>query len=314
MHHARVNGIELAYEVIGVGEPLLLIHGVHIADAMRPLVDEPALRRFRRIRYHRRGLGESTRPAETAPTTVPEQAEDARALLDHVGVDHAHVVGHSGGAMIALELAARHPTRISSLSLLEPVLPGTPSSAQFVEALSPLVERYAGADVAGAVHGFFALIGDSDWRETIERAVPGAVTQAVKDAATFFESEVLGLPGWVFGPGRAAAIRCPVLSVLGTASGPLFAEGRDLLHAWFPDCRDADIAGATHLLQMEAPRVVAEAIATFVSRSAEPFALGPGRGSGMPARPVALVTEAAGLERVTDRPEDGEALGDVPSA
>jgi hypothetical protein len=40
----------------------------------------------------------------------------------------------------------------------------------------------------------------------------------------------------------------------------------------------------------------------------------PGRGCGMPARPVALVTEMAGLERVTDRPEDGEAPGDVPFA
>ena len=55
MEHAKVNGIELAYEVVGSGEPMLLIHGAHLADALQPLVTEPALERFQRVRYHRRG-------------------------------------------------------------------------------------------------------------------------------------------------------------------------------------------------------------------------------------------------------------------
>jgi pimeloyl-ACP methyl ester carboxylesterase len=114
------------------------------------------------------------------------------------------------------------------------------------------------------VHGFLALEGDRNWRATIERAVPGGVAQAVKDAATFFESELPAGPRWTFGPEQAAAITCPVLSVLGGQSGPLFVEGRQLLHAWFPACQDADIVGATHLLPMEAPGPVAAAIAAFL--------------------------------------------------
>jgi pimeloyl-ACP methyl ester carboxylesterase len=106
MEHAKINGIELAHEVVGSGEAVLLIHGSHIADALQPLVAEPALKRFRRIRYHRRGLGESTRPVEAGPTSVAVQAEGAVGLLDHVGADRAHVVGHSLGGAIALELAA----------------------------------------------------------------------------------------------------------------------------------------------------------------------------------------------------------------
>jgi hypothetical protein len=47
------------------------------------------------------------------------------------------------------------------------------------------------------------------------------------------------------GTRTAAAITCPVLSMLGSQSSPLFVEGRQLLHAWFPACQDADIAGAT---------------------------------------------------------------------
>ena len=264
MEHAKVNGVELEYEVVGSGAPMLFIHGAHLADALQPLVMEPALERFQRIRYHRRGLGGSTRPVDAGPTSVAVQASDAVELLAHLGADRAHVVGHSLGGAIALELAAHHPTRVASLVLLEPVLLTTPAGAAFARAMAPLVERYQAGDAEGAVHGFLAFEGDRNWRATIERAVPGGIAQAVKDAATFFESEVPGVPEWTFGPEQATAITCPVLSVLGSNSSPLFVEGRQLLHAWFPACQDADILGATHLLQMQAPGPVAAAIAAFL--------------------------------------------------
>ena len=191
------------------------------------------------------------------------QAEDAVGLLDHLGVDRAHLVGHSFGGAIALELAAQHPTRVASLVLLEPAFLTTPAGAAFRRAVAPLIDRYQAGDPEGAVHGFLALVGDRDWRAIIERTVPGGIAQAVKDAATFFETELTG-PTWTFGPEQAVAITCPVLSVLGSDSSPLFVEGRRLLHAWFPDCQDADIVGATHLLPMEAPGPVAAAIAAFL--------------------------------------------------
>jgi pimeloyl-ACP methyl ester carboxylesterase len=260
----RVNGVEPEYEIVGWGEPMLLIHGAHLADALQPLMAEPALERFQRIRYHRRGLGGSTRPVEAGPTSIAVQAQDAVGLLDHVRVDRAHVVGHSLGGAIALEVAAGHPARVASLVLLEPMFLATPAGAAFARAMAPLIERYEAGDAEGAVHGFLALVGDRSWRATIDQTVPGGIAQAVKDAATFFETEVPGVSSWTFGPERAAAITCPVLSVLGSNSSPLFVEGRQLLHAWFPACRDADILGATHLLQMQAPGPVAAAIAAFL--------------------------------------------------
>ena len=162
-----------------------------------------------------------------------------------------------------MELAAQHPTRVASLTLLEPVLLMTRAGAALVRSMVPLIERYKAGDAEGAVHGFLALVGDRSWREAIEQTVPGGIAQAVKDAATFFERELTG-PTWTFGPEQAAAITCPVLSVLGSNSTPLFVEGRQLLHAWFPACQDANIVGATHLLQMQAPGPVAAAIAAFL--------------------------------------------------
>ena len=119
--------------------------------------------------------------------------------------------------------------------------------------------------MTGAVHGFFAVLGP-DWRTAIDRALPGGIEQAEKDASTFFEIDLVEGAQWSFGPEQAAAISCPVLSVLGTASGPLFADGRAQLHEWFPQCQDADITVETHYLPMEAPRAVATAIAAFLRK------------------------------------------------
>jgi pimeloyl-ACP methyl ester carboxylesterase len=189
---------------------MLLIHGAHIADALQPLVTEPALQRFQRIRYHRRGLGGSTYPVDAGPTSVAVQAEDAVGLLDHLGVDRAHVVGHSFGGAIALELAAQQPARVASLVLLEPAFLTTPAGAAFAHAVAPLSDRYQAGDAEGAVHGFLALVGDRNWRAAIEQTVPGGIAQAVKDATTFFETELTG-PMWTFGPEQAAAITCDVV-------------------------------------------------------------------------------------------------------
>ena len=65
---------------------------------------------------------------------------------------------------------------------------------------------------------------------------------------------------------QGSAISCPVLSVLGTASVPLFADGRAQLHEWFPQCQDADITVVTHHLHLEAPGAVARAIAAFLQK------------------------------------------------
>ena len=262
MNRAHVNDVELEYEVRGDGEPVLLIHGSHIANAMTPLLDEPALEGFQLIHYHRRGYAGSSRSPR--PSSIEVIADDAASLLDHLGVADAHVVGHSAGAVIALEVGARHRSRARSLTLLEPPFIDGPAGAAFMDVVAPLVARYEGGDPIGAVGGFLALVGRDDWRATIERAVPGGVDQAERDAATFFETELPIVAAWSFGPDRATTITCPVLSVLGTDSGPFFAESDRLLHEWFPRCADAVLPGVTHLLQMEATEAVADAVGAFL--------------------------------------------------
>jgi pimeloyl-ACP methyl ester carboxylesterase len=273
MRRANVNGIELEYHQQGRGDRVLLIHGAFIPDAMRPLGGQDALESFELICYHRRGFAGSSPPF--GPTTMTEHAADGIGLLDQLGIDRAHVVGHSSGAAIALEMAAIKPARVSSLALLEPPCPRGAAGDAFMEVMSPIFERFHAGDTAGAVADFYGLVGDPHWHDTIERTIPGGVAQAEKNAATSFEIEGPAVAGWSFGPEQAGAVTCPVLSVLGTATAPLFVESRHLLHEWIAHCVDADIPGATHLLQMEAPAAVAAAVAQFLGQASW------GMGSGM---------------------------------
>jgi pimeloyl-ACP methyl ester carboxylesterase len=121
MDQIHVNGVSLEVEVHGSGTPVLLIHGAIIADAFAPLLAEPALTGpYRLIPYHRRGFGGSTHLQ--APVSTADQAVDARAVLRQLGVERAHVVGHSYGGAIALQLALDAPEAVHSLALLEPPL------------------------------------------------------------------------------------------------------------------------------------------------------------------------------------------------
>ena len=103
LKRASVRGGELEYEVRGEGEPVLLIHGSHIAGAFLPFMADPALANYRQIRYHRRGFAGST--ACEGSFSIAQQAADARALLRHMGLRRAHIVGHSYGGAIAFQLA-----------------------------------------------------------------------------------------------------------------------------------------------------------------------------------------------------------------
>jgi pimeloyl-ACP methyl ester carboxylesterase len=111
----RINDINLYYEVHGAGEPLLMIHG--LASRGEGFSHQlPALsRHFKTIIFDNRGVGETDQP-ET-DYSIPQMADDAAGLLDHLGIGQARVLGISMGGMIAQELALRHAQRVRKLAL-----------------------------------------------------------------------------------------------------------------------------------------------------------------------------------------------------
>ncbi|MEX2237340.1 MAG: alpha/beta hydrolase [Dehalococcoidia bacterium] len=157
MERATVNGVELEYEVKGSGDPLLLIHGAHVADLIAPLMSQPALAdRCQLIRYHRRGFAGSTHTPP--PVSISYQAADAAALLAHVGIERAHIAGHSYGGSIALQLAVERPDLVHSLALLEPALLMVPAGESFFQQVGPSIEAHASGEKEKAVGAFLAVV------------------------------------------------------------------------------------------------------------------------------------------------------------
>jgi pimeloyl-ACP methyl ester carboxylesterase len=262
MSRVVLDDFTLAYERTGAGSPIVFIHGALIADAFRPLLAESALTsKHQLFIYHRRGYAGSTHAG--GPITVAQHAADCRALLKHLGIERAHVVGHSYGGAVALQLALESPELIESLALLEPAVFG---GQAYLDALSKGQERYRREGAEIVIDDFLKQRFGAEYRPHLERALPGAFAQAVADAATWFEREVPGLRAWTFEEREARRIKQPVLAVLGGESDklwPRFGETHRQLLSSLRDVEGVVLAGVNHAMLIQDPAAVAAALARF---------------------------------------------------
>ena len=112
---AQINGIGIQYDMSGAGPPVLFLNG-HGVRASHWACQRRALQlRYRVITFDDRSAAD-TAPAEPV-YPVPQMADDAVALLDHLGIERAHLVGPSTGSLIAQEIALRYSERVRSLTL-----------------------------------------------------------------------------------------------------------------------------------------------------------------------------------------------------
>jgi 3-oxoadipate enol-lactonase len=108
-----------------------------------------------------------------------------------------------------------------------------------------------------------------DYRAHIEAVLPGSLQQTIADAETAFEVDHVSLLDWRFGETDARQITQPVLSVLGAESEALwarFGEVHRLLLSWLPQAEGYILPRATHFLQVQNPRDMAEGLAAFFAR------------------------------------------------
>jgi pimeloyl-ACP methyl ester carboxylesterase len=112
--YADVNGLHMYYELHGSGTPLVLLHGGMLTIELNFAGVIPELsRRHLVIGVEMQGHGRTADiDREITPAAL---ASDVMALLDHLDIDRAHVLGHSMGAAVALELAVSHPDRVRSI-------------------------------------------------------------------------------------------------------------------------------------------------------------------------------------------------------
>lgn len=126
---------ELVLDVLvdgpGAGEPVLLLHGFpQTSRSWRLVVPSLTAAGLRVLAPDQRGYSPGARPQGPQHYRMPLLVGDALAVLDALGVDRAHVVGHDWGAAVAWQLASRHPERVASLTAVS-----VPHPLAFAEAL-----------------------------------------------------------------------------------------------------------------------------------------------------------------------------------
>lgn len=263
---------ELDVWVMGEGEPVVLVHGAMTRDLLTPLAGELATRGFQVIHYGRRGHGGRGLPGEAAD--IAGQVPDVVAILDALGIDQAHVAGHSFGAYITLDLALRAPDRVRSAVLLEPIFVGqvrTQASLQnnreMLEVVIPrLVETYLGGDQGSAVTMLWdATSGIENSAELIEPVLPDGTRElAATDLNTFIQVELPAMGSWTADPAAVKEISLPVVWIGGADSAPVAAESRGLLLEWHSATRVALVEGTGHYFPTLRPAETATTIAALL--------------------------------------------------
>jgi pimeloyl-ACP methyl ester carboxylesterase len=121
MQSFQHDGIEIAYLDEGEGEPIVLVHGFASTASINWVfpgwVTTLTKARRRVVALDNRGHGASSKLYDPAAYHSATMAEDVRALLDHLGITRADVMGYSMGARIAAYLALAHPERVRSIIL-----------------------------------------------------------------------------------------------------------------------------------------------------------------------------------------------------
>lgn len=260
---AKVNEVQIYYESLGDGVPLLLIEGIPgTVPDWYPFANYLA-QDFKVVLFDNRGSGRSDMPQEWY--SMSQMASDAAGLLDSIGIARANVFGVSMGGMIAQELAINFPQRIERL-VLGCTHCGGPATIR----------------PAPAVEAAFALETE-DWAVRIRNLAPFAFSERFarerpEVLAEFIAKKSLDVqPYFAYRrqigavirhdtSGRLARIVSPTLVLTGTVDRTLAPQNSQVLHEKIPNSELATIEGAGHLFFIEEPEQTLKILRSFLLR------------------------------------------------
>lgn len=241
MPTANGAGVQLSYDERGSGPAVLLIHGLALdSKAFAPVLDALAPS-ARVIAYDRRGYGDSTVPEAYERTTVPEQGEDAVALLEELGVGRAVVAGDGFGALIALDLLKRHSALVAGALLCDP-----PVFAFVPAATEALGKQREALGLALANDGPEAAV--QAW---LAGSVEGSALIRARAAHRAFFADFAGLATLELTRAWLRSVDVPVTVLTRPLAPPTIRAAAEALTALIPAAQrdaDGDFGGAARAL------------------------------------------------------------------
>jgi pimeloyl-ACP methyl ester carboxylesterase len=285
MTDVRVNGATLAYEEIGDGEPVILVHGSASDHRTWNAQTDALAEQFRVISYSRRYHW----PNEPIPAggryIMDEHVDDLRALIHSLDAAPAHLVGNSYGAFLALLLAIREPSLLRSLVLAEPpvltlFVSNDPTVWELlktlltrprtgagilrlgIQGIDPAKKAFEHGDRETGLRTFVdAVLGDGAYDR-----LPEGRSEQVEDNAESLRAELLG-PG--FSPldvEKVQQIQAPTLLVTGENSIGLFHRLIDRLEELLPRCERSEIPDAPHTMHEANAPAFNTAVRSFLEK------------------------------------------------
>ena len=242
--------VEIAYLDEGQGDPIVLIHGFasnrEVNWAFPSWITTLVGAGFRVIAHDNRGHGQSSKLYNPAEYHTDKMAEDARALLDHLGIERADIMGYSMGARITSFLCAAHPQRVRS-AILGGLGYKLIDGAGLPEDIADALEAPSLEDVTDPMGRTFRTFAD---QTKSDRRALAACIRGSRQTMT---------------PDEVAAIETPTLVAVGTndeVAGPA-----DKLAALMPHAKVLDIPGRDHMRAV-GDRVFKSGVLQFLSERA----------------------------------------------
>jgi pimeloyl-ACP methyl ester carboxylesterase len=261
-----VDGSELTYRVSGTGPSVLLVHGIVGMLEVWGDVHDALASTHQVISYDRRGHGRS--PNGTSDMRV--HARDAAALIEHFAGEPAIVVGWSAGASVVMELIRSHSEQVRAAVLIEP--PFHIPRHDFLGSIRMLfnVKRHSmrgrirSAAKSMALYAFARRGGGNGWDELDDRQREWFLGDAEAMRTEFKASERFDTAMGYISTKEVAGWSAPMTYLLGEDSAKSSHAIHRVLTEAAPQIRTVHVPGACHLIPLQQPEAVVDAVRSVV--------------------------------------------------
>jgi len=262
--NVEINGASLAYETAGAGPSLVMLHG-HVLDQHQwDDQFQSFASDYQVVRYDARGFGRSTWPPGDY-----NHAADLHGLMRALDLDHAYLMGCSGGGATCIDFTLQYPDMVDGLILVGTGIAGFQPSGPPPPSLLAMSEALKRGAIDEAVEYSLQV-----WTDGLRRT-PDQVDRAARErtramtAQLFSRRPVEGAVQQTFAPdalARLNELRAPTLAIVGSEDNQMLHDIADMIVAESPNAQRVVIADAGHHPNLEHPELFEQIVRSFLSR------------------------------------------------
>jgi len=267
MNTMTVGDIDIYYQLVGEGPPLVMIMGYTAnSDMWGPRFVEPLAREHLLLLFDNRGAGRTT-PGRRA-FTIKRFADDTAMLMAELGIKKADILGASMGGMVAQELALNHPGKVDRLVLACTTCGGLRQTLPRHGTIAPLVKRYP--TVEEQIHNSLHTLYPREWLDLHPEAEAEAIAQA--DIAPISQRNArrqMAAIACHHTYSRLPSIDNRTLLIFGDSDLLIPPKNSRTIAGRIPGARICEFAGGGHGFAIQFPEEVADVVNEFLAEPAE---------------------------------------------